>query len=774
MNRIKTALPFLIGSGLFTAAFITYLFTLCPSIYFGDSGELVSMILTLGIPHPTGFPLYILGGKLFSFLPLASPAFRVNLMSAFFGALVPVLLFFAARFYSKKKNDSFTGLYLPFAAALLFIFSYTLWSQAVIARIYSLNAFFCAFALMLFMYYTEASPSKKALYLLALVTGLGAGLHLSFVIFSGILWLYLLIKYWKILKNMLVPLSAFMLIGGSVYLYITIRGGSDAVLKWADLNSFDSLKNYFSQAQYKIKMFTRDSRGYGYFFDFIKSVCIREFSWFGLFLFLFGAAWSVQKGFKYFWPFMLIFISNIFTLAVYGNYTDMPLAFRYMIPSYIISVFFIFLFCSYIYETIKNKKTAAASAVACIALAFLASFPINNYENDRSSNYIAHAYPFDLLSPLPEKSCFFTSGDNQIYTMAYAKFILGKFSGITVYDQIDSIFKDIRALWAEAQSKSLSSNLITVLARSNTTIYTTTLPGNPAIGNSAAGLVYRLYDGSSGPDDLLPWRLYSLKGILREAGTFHTYEEREVVSSYYYRMAQYYKKSGNSRLYAYLLDRAASTGYDSSSSLGNIAIIWSTDYETTGAPQKADELFKKAISLDPQNELLYFNSGSFFARIEDWEKASLMFTKTIELNPANMMARVYLARIQEEAEKKKNLDNQLIQQALHYNKAKEYFTNKEYSRALDEFSRDIELNPGLDRSYFHIGLIHSVRNDIEKAIPFYEKAVKNNKNNVSALNNLGLCYLKLNKKALAKEVFIRSLQVDPVQERVKKLVEDIR
>jgi hypothetical protein len=84
MNRFKPAPPFLLGSGLFITAFITYLFTLCPSIYFGDSGELIAMICTLGVPHPTGFPLYILAGKLFAFLPLASPAFRVNLMSAFF------------------------------------------------------------------------------------------------------------------------------------------------------------------------------------------------------------------------------------------------------------------------------------------------------------------------------------------------------------------------------------------------------------------------------------------------------------------------------------------------------------------------------------------------------------------------------------------------------------------------------------------------------------------------------------------------------------------
>jgi hypothetical protein len=35
-----------------------------PTIYVGDSGELVAAAATLGIPHPSGYPLYVLLGKL--------------------------------------------------------------------------------------------------------------------------------------------------------------------------------------------------------------------------------------------------------------------------------------------------------------------------------------------------------------------------------------------------------------------------------------------------------------------------------------------------------------------------------------------------------------------------------------------------------------------------------------------------------------------------------------------------------------------------------------
>ena len=45
-----------------------------------------------GIAHPPGYPLHTLLGKLFTFLPVGSIAFRVHLLSGFFGALTCVLL----------------------------------------------------------------------------------------------------------------------------------------------------------------------------------------------------------------------------------------------------------------------------------------------------------------------------------------------------------------------------------------------------------------------------------------------------------------------------------------------------------------------------------------------------------------------------------------------------------------------------------------------------------------------------------------------------------
>jgi hypothetical protein len=80
--------------GVFVSLFLfslsTYLATLAPSITWrhdgADGGDLITAAYTLGIPHPTGYPLYVLLARLFTFLPWGGIAYRVNLMSAFFAA----------------------------------------------------------------------------------------------------------------------------------------------------------------------------------------------------------------------------------------------------------------------------------------------------------------------------------------------------------------------------------------------------------------------------------------------------------------------------------------------------------------------------------------------------------------------------------------------------------------------------------------------------------------------------------------------------------------
>ncbi|MCZ7613956.1 MAG: DUF2723 domain-containing protein [Ignavibacteriaceae bacterium] len=65
--------------------FIIYLFTLAPSVVQIDSGELAAVQATLGIAHPTGYPLFTMIGYLFSLIPLPfSKIFQLNILATIY------------------------------------------------------------------------------------------------------------------------------------------------------------------------------------------------------------------------------------------------------------------------------------------------------------------------------------------------------------------------------------------------------------------------------------------------------------------------------------------------------------------------------------------------------------------------------------------------------------------------------------------------------------------------------------------------------------------
>ncbi|HXW00919.1 MAG TPA: DUF2723 domain-containing protein, partial [Anaerolineae bacterium] len=172
-----------VANGLFIASFILYLTTLAPSVVtlFDDSLEFQLVTYQLGIAHPTGYPLYTLLGKLFTLIiPVGNIAYRVNLMSAFFGAATVVVLYLLILQMAVPRNRGMEGwkdgrmedsqssnppilqssslpIFQPswsvhlggIAGAVLLAVNPIFWQQATIAEVYTLNAFFVAILLFL-------------------------------------------------------------------------------------------------------------------------------------------------------------------------------------------------------------------------------------------------------------------------------------------------------------------------------------------------------------------------------------------------------------------------------------------------------------------------------------------------------------------------------------------------------------------------------------------------------------------------------------------------
>ncbi|MFQ5407704.1 MAG: protein O-mannosyl-transferase family [Anaerolineales bacterium] len=110
-----------------------YLRTLAPTVGAADTFEFQVNVIRLGINHGSGYPLYMLLAKLFSWLPVGgTAAFRINLSSAAFGALGVVSAYGLARTLAASRGAAAV-------AALALTTSIGLWSRAVEAEVYTLN-----------------------------------------------------------------------------------------------------------------------------------------------------------------------------------------------------------------------------------------------------------------------------------------------------------------------------------------------------------------------------------------------------------------------------------------------------------------------------------------------------------------------------------------------------------------------------------------------------------------------------------------------------------
>jgi hypothetical protein len=129
----------LVAACCFLLSLVLYVQTLAPSVatLFDDSLEFPLVAHRLAIAHPTGYPLYVLLAKLFTLGPWQNAAWAVNLLSAVAGAVTVALVYLVARQLTHRRWPALLG-----AAALAV--SPVLWSQAVIAEVYTLNAAFIA------------------------------------------------------------------------------------------------------------------------------------------------------------------------------------------------------------------------------------------------------------------------------------------------------------------------------------------------------------------------------------------------------------------------------------------------------------------------------------------------------------------------------------------------------------------------------------------------------------------------------------------------------
>ena len=197
----------------FAVALVTYWLTFEETASYWDCGEFIAVAYKLEVSHPPGAPLYMLLGRMFSFLAMGDVtkvSYWINFLSVLASAFTILFLFWSITLFSRKllgvKRDAEMNdgqVWMVMGAALVgsmaYTFSDSFWFSAVEAEVYAMSAFFTAFVVWGILKWDvieDEGAANRWLIFIAYIMGLSIGIHmLNLVTIPALGLIYYFKKY---------------------------------------------------------------------------------------------------------------------------------------------------------------------------------------------------------------------------------------------------------------------------------------------------------------------------------------------------------------------------------------------------------------------------------------------------------------------------------------------------------------------------------------------------------------------------------------------------
>jgi len=246
----RSAGPGAIAAGaVFGVAFVVYLRTLLPGPSVGDWAEMQWIPARLGIPHPTGYPLYVLLGKAFSLIPVGSLGIRAELLSAVAAAgAAGTAVLIAVRLGVRPV--------IAMAAGLSLAVTGELWLEATYSEMNGLHLFLMAAILHRALVW-RAERRDRDLRLGALLVGLSLSNHLLAVTVVPFIVLFVLVDARSRLRErpaLLVQAAGLVVLGLTPYLFLPLRGLFGPASIYGKFLTWDGLSSLVTGAELRGQM----------------------------------------------------------------------------------------------------------------------------------------------------------------------------------------------------------------------------------------------------------------------------------------------------------------------------------------------------------------------------------------------------------------------------------------------------------------------------------------------------------------------------------------
>lgn len=349
---------------LSVSVFILYLLTLAPGMLGGDAGELQFVPAILGLPHPTGTPLYVLLGKAWSLIPLGpTVAYRMNLLAAVSAALAIVLLF--------RLVHELIGHAIPALCAALFLaVSTTFWEQAIIADKYAFNALMVTLLLSLALKCGKAHSLTLPLTL-AFTYGLSLTHHRSMLLFAPPLliygWWYQRSALWSNWRRLL-RLVFLCLVPLLLYLYLPWAEARNLPPGTWHPRTLSDWLVYLRDAGFT-SLVSLDSRDLGTRLAAYLQVMARDFEWGGAVLGIIGVAWLLLRRHA---EAIFLIVAFLIQAVLAANY-HVPRVHVFFLPSQIIYAIWIGCGLGVIWREIERWTTGRSRWLILTTLGVVAT-----------------------------------------------------------------------------------------------------------------------------------------------------------------------------------------------------------------------------------------------------------------------------------------------------------------------------------------------------------------------------------------------------------------
>ncbi len=446
-----------IAAAICLLSLVVYLRTMAPGLTWAhqgaDGGDLAAAVMTGGIPHPPGYPSYVLTARIFAALPVGDVAFRLNLMSALCAAAAAGVVYLLARALLQPSRNALDGgekdtlatcgeSLASAAAALAFAFSPVFWSQALITEVYAFNALLCAVLLLL-------ASARCPRPWLCLVLGFGLGNHLSLVLLAPAL---ALMSGPSVLRGRRAEWRWYALAlaaGLAVYLYLPVRAAASPLINWGDPRTLERFVWTVTAAPYR-----------GYFFDVAPAelpgrpaawaaLLVQQFGWPGLAVILLGLWESLSSGdTRRAWAVASVFV--LYSIYALGYRTAD--SYVYLIPAYLAAALWLARGLLIVWQMLHAWTPAALRRrlMPLLAAALLIALPAyqlaaNWRQMDVSRDDEARSFVAAVMAELPPRALVLTASDEHTFALWYEQAARGR-------DDIMVVDRDLTQFaWYRAQ-----------------------------------------------------------------------------------------------------------------------------------------------------------------------------------------------------------------------------------------------------------------------------------------------------------------------------------